>query len=124
MHYGKGFQPPPAVRSCCKSCSISNGKLLPYLSSSCLFLSAFLFHQPQKFPGDLILKKVCRGGPRKFSKRGLDRSQMEQPIKKNKFSHFARSRFGFVHKRSGNEIKVKPRKITRFMINNIVMHST
>ena len=26
------------------------------------------------------------------SKRGLDRSQMEQPIKKNKFSFFARSR--------------------------------
>ena len=31
--------------------------------------------------------------PRKTaSKRGLDRSQMEQPIKKNKFSYFARSR--------------------------------
>ena len=30
--------------------------------------------------------------PRQFSKRGLDRSQMEQPIKKNKFSYFARSR--------------------------------
>ena len=27
---------------------------------------------------------------------------MEQPIKKNKFSYFAT--FGFVHKRSGNEI--------------------
>ena len=26
------------------------------------------------------------------SKRGLDRSQVEQPIKKNKFSYFARSR--------------------------------
>ena len=73
------------------------------------------------------------------SKRGMDRSQMEQPIKKNKFSYFARSRlrlrpqeiwerdyclpchipdrwsrnanwiwpdlaFGFVLKRSGNEI--------------------
>ena len=31
--------------------------------------------------------------PRKTaSKRGLDRSQMEQPIKENKFSYFARSR--------------------------------
>ena len=29
---------------------------------------------------------------------------MEQPIKKNKFSYFARFAFGFVHKRSGNEI--------------------
>ena len=27
-----------------------------------------------------------------FQKKGLDRSQMEQPIKKNKFSYFARSR--------------------------------
>ena len=36
--------------------------------------------------------QVCRGKPPKFSKRGLDRSQMEQPIKKNKFSYFARSR--------------------------------
>ena len=35
------------------------------------------------------------------SKRGLDRSQMEQPIKKSKFSYFA----SFVHKRSGNEIR-------------------
>ena len=52
-----------------------------------LFLSAFLFHQPRKFPGyNLSLKNVCRGKPRKSSKRGLDRSQMEQPIKKNKFS--------------------------------------
>ena len=43
--------------------------------------------------------------PRKTaSKRGLDRSQMEQPIKKNKFSYFADLAFGFVHKRSGNEI--------------------
>ena len=44
--------------------------------------------------------------PRKTaSKRGLDRSQMEQPIKKNKFSYFATDlTFGFVHKRSGNEI--------------------
>ena len=34
--------------------------------------------------------------PRKTaSKRGLDRSQMEQPIKKNKFSYFARSRLRF-----------------------------
>ena len=77
--------------------------------------------------------KFGRGKPRKFSKRGLDRSQMEQPTEKNKFSYFARSRlrlrkqeiwerdyiidslktnfltlpdlaFGFVHKRSGNEI--------------------
>ena len=40
----------------------------------------------------LELEKVCRGKPRKFSKRGLDRSQMEQPIKKTKFSYFARSR--------------------------------
>ena len=39
------------VRSCCKSCSILNGKLLPNLSSSRLFLSAFHFHQPRKFPG-------------------------------------------------------------------------
>ena len=31
--------------------------------------------------------------PRKTaSKKGLDRSQMEQPIKKNKFSYFVRSR--------------------------------
>ena len=30
--------------------------------------------------------------PRKLSKRGLDRSQMEQPIKKKKFSYLARSR--------------------------------
>ena len=81
------------VRSCRKSCSISNGKLLPNLSSSCLFLSAFNFHQPRKFPGyNLSLKKGCRGKPRQFSKRGLDRSQMGQPIKKNKFSFFARSR--------------------------------
>ena len=40
----------------------------------------------------LSLKKVCRGKPRQFSKMGLDRSQMEQPIEKNKFSYFARSR--------------------------------
>ena len=39
------------VRSCCKSCSILNGKLLPNLFSSRLFLSAFHFHQPRKFPG-------------------------------------------------------------------------
>ena len=38
------------------------------------------------------VKKVCRGKPRKISKRGLDRSQMEQPIKKSKFSYFTRSR--------------------------------
>ena len=37
------------------------------------------------------LKKVCHRKPRQFSKR--DRSQMEQPVKKNKFSYFARSRF-------------------------------
>ena len=34
---------------------------------------------------------------------------MEQPIKKNKFSYFAETlpdlAFGFVHKRSGNEIR-------------------
>ena len=43
--------------------------------------------------------------PRKTaSKRGLDRSQMEQPMKKSKFSYFADLAFGFVHKRSGNEI--------------------
>ena len=43
--------------------------------------------------------------PRKIaSKRGLDRSQMEQPIKKSKFSYFADLAFSFVHKRSGNEI--------------------
>ena len=48
--------------------------------------------------------QVYRGNPQKFSKTGLDRSQMEQPIKENKFSllYFA---FGFVHKRSGNEVK-------------------
>ena len=81
------------VRSCCKSCSIANGKLLPNLSSSRLFLLAFHFHQRRKFPGqNLSLKKVCRGKLRQFSKRGLDRSQKEQPIKKNKFSYFARSR--------------------------------
>ena len=39
------------VRSCCKSFSIPNGKLLPNLSSSRLFLSAFHFHLPRKFPG-------------------------------------------------------------------------
>ena len=32
------------VRSCCKSCSIPNDKLLPSLASSRLFLSAFHFH--------------------------------------------------------------------------------
>ena len=45
--------------------SIPNCKLLPILSSSRLFLSAFHFHQPLKFPGkNLSLKKVCRGKPR------------------------------------------------------------
>ena len=40
-----------AVWSCCKSCSIPNGKLLPNLSSSRLFLSASHFHQPRKSQG-------------------------------------------------------------------------
>ena len=94
------------VRSCCKSCSIQNGKLLPNLSSPRLFLSAFHFHQPRKFPGqNLRLKKVSRGKPHQFSKRGLGRSQMGQTINKNKFSFTLPDlAFGFVHKRSGNEI--------------------
>ena len=44
--------------------------------------------------------------PRKTaSKRGLDRSQMEQPIKKNNCLTLPDLAFGFVHKRSGNEIR-------------------
>ena len=43
--------------------------------------------------------------PRKTaSKRGLDRSQMEQPIKIT----LPDLAFGFVHKRSGNEIRFEP----------------
>ena len=41
---------------------------------------------------ELDFEESLRGEPRKFSKRGLGRSQMEQPIKKNKRSYFARSR--------------------------------
>ena len=41
----------------------------------------------------LHVVEIAESLPRKTaSKRGLDRSQMEQPIKKNKFSYFARSR--------------------------------
>ena len=47
--------------------------------------------------------------PRKTAsifKKGMDRSQMEQPIKKNKFSYLPDLAFGFVHMRSGNEISI------------------
>ena len=51
------------------------------------FLISFSSHQSRKFPGkNSSLKKVCRRKLRKFSKRGLDRSQMEQPIKTINFS--------------------------------------
>ena len=56
------------------------------------------------------LKKVCRGKPLKFSKRGLERSQLEQPIKKEKQTNILTLPdlpFGFVHKRSGNEISLQ-----------------
>ena len=47
------------------------------------------------------------------SKRGLDRSQMEQPIKKNKFSYFARSRLRLrpqeIWERDYRNIVVEPR---------------
>ena len=75
---------PVTVRSCCKSCSIPNGKLL----------KVFLVRHP--FSGVDTVEtvgshlKVDESLPRKTaSKRGLDRSQMEQPIKKNKLSYFA-----------------------------------
>ena len=51
--------------------------------------------------GGEVCKVVSKSMPRKtFSKRGLDRSQMEQPIKKNKFSYLARSR-----------LRLRPREI-------------
>ena len=91
------------VRSCCKSCSIPNGKLLPNLSSSLLFLSAFHFHQPRKFPGwNLSLKKFCRGKPRQRGDwTGVKCSSQSR---KANFLTLPDLAFGFVHKRSGNEI--------------------
>ena len=92
------------VRSYCKSCSIPNGKLLPNLSSSRLFLSAFHFHQPRKFPGqNLSLKKVCRRKPRQRGDwTGVTWSSQSR---KTNFLALPDLAFGFVHKRSGNEIK-------------------
>ena len=74
--------------------------------------------------------------PRKTaSKRGLDRSQMEQPIKKKKnfltlqISPSASSTrdLGFVHKRSGNEIIRVPGAMRRFQAipsSSVVEHPT
>ena len=62
------------------------------------FLSGFSFSRTAELEFEESL-------PRKTaSKRGLDRSQMEQPIKKKNFLTLPDLAFGFVHKRSGNEI--------------------
>ena len=91
------------VRSCCKSCSIPHGKLLPNLSSSRLFLSAFHFHQPRKFPGqNLSLKKVCRGKP--HQRGDWTGVKWSSQSRKTNFLTLPDLAFGFVHKRSGNEI--------------------
>ena len=50
---------------------------------------------------------------------------MEQPIKKNKFSQFADLAFGFVHKRSGNEIKSRlfPTTKLRMSMNDVNVYN-
>ena len=64
------------------------------ITSKSFLLSSFLIGFSFSPTAEISrLELECEGSlPRKFSKRGLDRSQMEQPIKKNKFSYFARSR--------------------------------
>ena len=66
----------------------------------------FIFTNRGNFQARTILE-FEESLPRKTaSKRGLDRSQMEQPIKKTNFLTLPDLAFGFVHKRSGNEIMV------------------
>ena len=45
---------------------------------------------------------------------------MEQPIKKNKFSFFARSCLGFILKRSGNEISFLVKGETASLVEQFV----
>ena len=65
------------------------------ITSKSFLLSSFLigFSFPPTAEISSLELEFEQSLPRKTAlKRGLDRSQMEQPIKKNKFSYFARSR--------------------------------
>ena len=95
------------VQSCSKSGLIPNGKLLPNLSSSRLFLSAFHFHQPRKFPGYFrawVWRKFAAENCVTFQRWDWTGVKWSSQSRKTNFLTLPDLAFSFVHKRSGNEI--------------------
>ena len=115
------YNPWVTVRSCCKSCSIPNGNLLPNFSSSRLFLSAFLFHQPRKFP---VWRKFAAENRVNFQRGDWTGVKWSSQSRKTNLLTLQDLAFGFVHKRSGNEINFPPKsgekpyleKLSRFSL--------
>ena len=95
------------VPSCCKSCSIPNGKLLPNLSSSRLFLSAFHFHQPRNFQARTwVWRKFAEENRVNFQRGDWTGVKWSSQLRKTNFLTLPDLAFGFVHKRSENEIRL------------------